>query len=532
MKITILDSIMHGPLKPWLMKPNANDRFVRLLAKVMGTTPIVAFQLQVQLETLLQDYPTLVKYLREEKLPDQSLPLMEHFYEMNIPQHKNAFQQFYYLVYMQETLRYFNTFVIKVDEILWDEDKVFQIDKALAAIRVLTIQINEVIKEYDQNSPENENIHYALSVARFMLIVLYFEIQDYYSYLMENTITPKFFFQNYLHTAYDNAILKYSPIYYENFFWKMYHSNAFQIDIALSFLKKIKGSHLNKNLWLLARYENGIFLFQNGYSEKTVFNDFSLDGGEKIFNEKKQEWLIVLDGLNTGYKRINFINELLDQLEYVNDNINNKKSIPSRLYRFLLQQKEVYSNQLDVTFKSDISLYQNQTISLEANFVETKPEDAPHSQNPTAENSTQKIAAKKSKMPESELNSKFQFGFREKRDPKKVEALKDCVLSLDRSINLLNEDDDNLNRLIELFLSPQIFPGTQRINIGCETAQFKYVINKLEPYFYNLNQKSIGWSQCFFSKKGNVINAQNLYSSNAENPKLKKEMDDIFREFL
>lgn len=469
--------------------------------------------------------------MNEEEVDEPSTMLVEHFYDIELPQHKNAFQQFYYLLYRQEALRFFNSLIFNVEKLEAQLDKDFQVGKAMDAVRVLCIQINDALKDYDPTLQENEITCYALTVARSLLIALFFEIQDYFSLTLENPIPQKFFFQNYLHIPYDPHLLKISPAFYENFYLKMYQYDWFEIRYAKDMMSQIKGSHLKNNEWLLARYENGIFLYENGYSQKLVYDDFFMDCCDSIVKAQKKEWKYEIDKFTTGHKRLLYINELLDELEYVSDNRNNKHSIPSRLYRFLIQQKEIYSSQLSVTFQSDISLHQNQTITFETTPSINNPgHSQPQIKTPEAQVKNENT--QKNKIIDPTDPSKFRFGFRERKDEEKVKALRSCILSLDKAINLLNEDNDNLNQFMDILLATKIVPSKHRINIGCETAQFKYVINKLEPYFTNLNQKSIGWSQCFFSKKGNVINSQNLYSSNAENPKLKKEMDDIFREFL
>lgn len=534
MKITILDSILHGPLKPWLQKLGASDRFTQVLSKAVATTPVTYYQLQEQLEILLQDYPSLLKYLKEEEVSEPSIQLIEHFYEINIPQHSNSFKQFYYLVYLQEALRYFNALIIKVEVLQLQDDKDYQVAKALSAIKVLTIQVNDVLKDYETDLPENENIRYALTATRFILIVLFFEIQDFFSLTIEDPIQPKFFFQNYLHQPFEKDLLNRSPIYYENFIWKMSCNGTFQNDLARVFLQSIKDSHLKTNHWLLARYENAIFIFENGYSQDTVYKDFSAGSGAQIIKEKKQEWTLMMDKLDTGFKRLNFINELLDELEYVSDNRNNSKSIPSRLFRFLLQQKEIYTNHLTVSFQSDISLYQNQIIKIENPSLEREPVNT--AQNHPSPQAVSSLETGSDEPPHSAptLNEKktpvFRFGFKERLNPSRVKALNDCIFALDQAINFLREDDDNLNELMKLLLSQKILPGKQRVDIGCETKQFKYIINKFEPYFHNFNPNAVGWSQSFYSKKDKPINAQNLYSSGGENPKQKAIIDNIFKQ--
>lgn len=534
MKITILDSILHGPLKPWLQKPGASDRFTQVLSKAVATTPVTYCQLQDQLEILLQDYPPLLKYLKEEEVSEPSIQLIEHFYEINIPQHTNSFKQFYYLVYLQEALRYFNALIVKVESLVLQDDKEYHVGKALLAIRVLTIQVNDVLKDYETDLPKNENIHYALTATRFMLIVLFFEIQDFFSLTIEDPIQPKFFFQNYLHQPFEKGLLKRSPIYYENFFLQMHQYDRFEIELVKKYLKEIKENHLKNNERLLARYENGIFLYENGYSSDTVFQDFSIENNEPIFKEIKEEWLLQIDTLNTGYKRLNFINDQLDALQYMDNDRNNRISIPSKLLRFLIQQKEIYANQLSVEFKTNISIYQEQTFTI--NNPPSGRADKVHDVSTDEKQSTATPISllvdrknSKGKNPRKK-DDKFHFGFKERRNPEKLKALKNCITALCNQVNLLNEEKTSVDDFYNLLIADRVIPNKVSVYLGTESTNFRYILDKLKPYFTKLTFAKLEWCGGLISKEGTLMNAQYLYSSKVPNPKEKETIDNIFKQ--
>ncbi len=533
MKITLLDSIMHGPLKPWLLKPNVIDQFVKLLYKATASTPSNVSELQSQLLHLVQDFPDLVQFLKEESLSGSDLPLVDHFYEIAPPQHTNAFQQFYYLLYRQESLRFFNALIIKMDALKMRDDKAYRLQRVFTSLRVLTIYINETLKEYENEEPENENVCYALNVARYMLIVLFFEIQDYFSSDLENCITPKFFFQNYLHLPYPAGFLIRSNYYYENFFLRMYRYDRFEIDLAKKYLREIKEGHLKNDERLMARYENGIFLYENGFSPDAVFQDFSIVNNESVFREIKEEWLLQIDSLNTGYKRLNFINDQLDALQYMDDDRNNRISIPSRLFRFLMQQKEIYANQLSVEFKTNISLYQEQT------FLIDNPPDGGTKDGLNENNSSHLPSNKKKSANESGgkvLNSEpddsriFKFGFKGRHKKDRVTLLRSCIIELCDEVKLLNENISTADDLCDLLISTQVKPGKKSIRLNCYTPQFYYIIESLSPYFSNLNGTSIDWSMSFITKSGTLLKRSNYYRNKTENPQQKKEIDNIIRQ--
>lgn len=533
MKMTLLDSIMHGPLKPWLLKPNVNDQLVKLLYKATSSTPSNVSELLRQLLYLVQDFPDLVQFLKEESLSGSDLPLVDHFYEIVPPQHTNAFQQFYYLLYRQESLRFFNALIIKIDALNIQDDKAYQLEKVFTSLRVLTVIINDALTEYENEESKNDNVCYALTVARYMLIVLFFEIQDYFSLDLENCLTPKFFFQNYLHLTYPQGFLIRSNYYYENFFLKMYHYDRFEIDMAKKYLKEIKECHLKNDERLLARYENGIFLYENGFSPDTVFQDFSIVNNESVFKEIKEEWLLQIDSLSTGYKRLNFINDQLDALQYLDDDRNNRISIPSRLLRFLTQQKEIYANQLSVEFKTDISLYQEQTIMIN-NPPEAGNKDGLNENNSSHLRSNKEKSASESS--ERMLNSVpddsriFKFGFKGRHKKDRVNLLRSCIIELCDEVKLLNENISTADDLCDLLISNQVKPGKKSIRLNCYTPQFYYIIESLSPYFSNLNGTSIDWSMSFITKSGTLLKRSNYYRNKTENPQQKKEIDNIIRQ--
>lgn len=521
------------------MKPNYETQLTKVLYSAMPLHPIAFFDLHEQLEILLQNHPELIRFLNEEEVDEPSTMLVEHFYDIELPQHKNAFQQFYYLLYRQEALRFFNSLIFNVEKLEAQLDKDFQVGKAMDAVRVLCIQINDALKDYDPALPENEVTSYALTVARSILIALFFEIQDYFSLTLENPIPEKFFFQNFLHIPYDPNLLKTSTSYYENFYLKMYQYDWFEIKYAKDMLSQIKSSHLKDNEWLLARYENGIFLYENGYSQKLVYEDFIIDGCEHILRAQKKEWAFEMDKLNTGFERLMYINELLDDLEYVNENRNNKHSIPSRLYKFLLQQKEIYSTQLSVTFTSDITLYQDHTfnfknepppeVDLEEVFPNAPQQNEKDQQSKSKPNQT-KLDAVSSSVPATEIQT-FKFGFKQFTNKDKIAALKSCILQLCDEVNLLNEEFTSPDDLLDILTKNRIKPPSQnKIRLDCETTQFGYIVDKLEPYFSNLNPKTIQHSGCFYSKKDTPITANNLYRNKSDNPRKKKEIDAIINQ--
>lgn len=120
------------------------------------------------------------------------------------------------------------------------------------------------------------------------------------------------------------------------------------------------------------------------------------------------------------------------------------------------------------------------------------------------------------------------FGFKDD-----FEKLKSVVNQLCHQVEFLNEDVTSADELLKVFISKSILPNSVKIQIGCETKNFRYIVNKFKPYFHNLTLANIEKSQLFYSKSDNLITANNLSASNNKNavePKEKATIDKIFKQ--
>jgi len=118
---------------------------------------------------------------------------------------------------------------------------------------------------------------------------------------------------------------------------------------------------------------------------------------------------------------------------------------------------------------------------------------------------------------------KINFGFKGK-----VDNLKTVITQLNFKVNLLNEDMTTPEKLLSVLTNKKLIPGSEEIHLNCETAIFRYIIDKFKPVFSNLKLISIANSKVFYSRNGTLITANNLSSSKIENPKLKDDIDKIF----
>ena len=99
------------------------------------------------------------------------------------------------------------------------------------------------------------------------------------------------------------------------------------------------------------------------------------------------------------------------------------------------------------------------------------------------------------------------------------QKLNKVLYELCRHINFLDQSQCTLNNLMDFFTSKKLTPGQFKIYLGCETVQFRFVLDCLNNYFSNFSIASIEKAETFYSKNGKLLTAQNIYSSRKETPK-------------
>ena len=100
MEIKILDSILHGQLKPWKFNTANTRRLVEVIRSAKADDNIVT-----RLQSLLQDFPALQKLIAEEGNPSNLQPL---YFQPQLPAFKNPGTQFYFLLITTEAQRIFD----------------------------------------------------------------------------------------------------------------------------------------------------------------------------------------------------------------------------------------------------------------------------------------------------------------------------------------------------------------------------------------------------------------------------------------
>lgn len=186
MEVKILDSILHGALKPWKFDINDSKRIIALVKATKAGELQSIDDLTTRLKTLLKDYPALVDEIKQGQ--NDLFQILPMPYKIELPKYGNPATNFYQLIISGESLRIFNEFVYLAEE--WTElvDLRFQISKMLTNIRVLARQTVIELQEqgFTHDSDLNENITYfALYNLKQCLIQLYFSIQEHFKESLE-----------------------------------------------------------------------------------------------------------------------------------------------------------------------------------------------------------------------------------------------------------------------------------------------------------------------------------------------------------
>jgi len=180
MEVKVLDSILHGELKPWKLDASNTRRFTELVKAAKAVSPSTNAELLKQLTALLADCPTLKKWLVTEVISN-STTLQPLSYSIDLPKGKDPVTHFYSAVITAETLRVYNSFMQQ--SVNWNTsiDIPFQTDKLLKSLKVLTQQtIAELQERGFTNAPDEQSdfIHFALYYLQQKLIQLYFSVQE------------------------------------------------------------------------------------------------------------------------------------------------------------------------------------------------------------------------------------------------------------------------------------------------------------------------------------------------------------------
>jgi hypothetical protein len=195
MEIKVLDSIMHGALKPWKMDTTNTRRFTELVKAAKAASPKTIAELQSQMTALLADYPQLKKVLSDTAITNDMIQSLS--YKTVLPKYTDTITNFYFLVITAETLRVYNSILLKAALLTELVDIQYQINKVLNSIKVLAKQTAAELIERDFTTDPNDqsnHVHYALHCLKHSLIQLNFSVQHSFENSMQHTTSLEDFY--------------------------------------------------------------------------------------------------------------------------------------------------------------------------------------------------------------------------------------------------------------------------------------------------------------------------------------------------
>jgi hypothetical protein len=196
MEIKILDSILHGELKPWKLDTSGTKHFTELVRTAKAVSPTTSVELQKQLTALLADYPTLKKWLTTQATSSNTA-VRQLLCTIDLPACSNPFTHFYAAIITAETLRVYNSFMQQ--SVNWNTsiDIPFQTGRLLNSLKVLTQQTVTELKErgfITVPDEQSDTVHFALYYLQDKLIQLYFSVQETFKdYLAQVTTLEDFY---------------------------------------------------------------------------------------------------------------------------------------------------------------------------------------------------------------------------------------------------------------------------------------------------------------------------------------------------
>lgn len=211
MELNVLNSIVHGELKPWKFDANNTKRIIESVRSAKSVTPFTNTDLLSQLSALLQDYPTLLNHVISETKKD-SATLQPLCWKAELPTATTPSTQYYLLLINAETLRIYNTFAQKAKKWTEEVDLKYQVGKLLNNIKVLAQQTSTELKEREfDNVPDGTSnlVHFSLYCLKQSLIALYISIQEVYMPFVSSPTTIEDFFMVDLQEAFEGDLFEH-----------------------------------------------------------------------------------------------------------------------------------------------------------------------------------------------------------------------------------------------------------------------------------------------------------------------------------
>ncbi len=355
MELKILDGIIHGDLKPWLIDISNRKKFAALLTSANSKEPKNNADLLTQVKALVNEFSESKK--KAGALPvAKATAITPHFNKIELPDYTDPFTQFYSLLISKESLRFFNAYLSKAATLTEQVDKVYLTKQSLKSIRTLAKQAGKEIKDLRKltiSDAQKEITEFALLTLKQTLTALFFDIQERFKSHLKEVLTEKDFYINYLDDK-PPATPQVIPTasLFEFQFNNLLADTEYKESKAIDLLKQIRLHTKSESLLLQAALENYIYLQSQNIeivapgikqlTEETIIKQY-LNEAQAAVNKEVNQY-------NYGHQRANVLMASIEELHYIQPGSNNKHSIPSLLLKWLGQQKEMYRQNANATF--------------------------------------------------------------------------------------------------------------------------------------------------------------------------------------
>ena len=247
---------------------------------------------------------------------------------------------------------------------------------------------------------------------------------------------------------------------------------------------------------------------------------------EKLMNDTIREFHqsgvpfeILNWNMHEGMKEI--FNESIDRLlKYLDDSPPSNKVLYIQTRLKQLKQRELQYKQMQEIYpdleKNNFTKLFIEFLEIEADYIrETKDVKIIPAFNPTS----------KARLLVGD-NRLFSFGYKGTDHDLLLSVINQLCLKID----FLNDRRTKPNDLVNILVSKDLSKEQIKVYLKCETVQFSYIVSNLSRCFQSLTPKLIEESALFYSRKNNLITAQNLYSNKIDNPKEKEAIDKILKQ--
>ncbi|MBK8699795.1 MAG: hypothetical protein IPN29_09770 [Saprospiraceae bacterium] len=229
-----------------------------------------------------------------------------------------------------------------------DEMKSFLVNENLKELKYLALSLTEKMNErgFTQTpNPHSEPVLYALYVARYFVIHLFFELQELFADVVKSPVIPKAFFQTFLKELYNEDYLNPAWAFYEFRLMFYIDNNLFSYESVRKIFDQLKAEKsLEQKEQVVAKYENAIYLHLLGHNPAEIQNLLNNTLVSELFNHQKTTIQNRLNSLSLGLDRLDLVNDELNKLYYTDTTTKNHHSVPSLLYHWLTTQATVYTN--------------------------------------------------------------------------------------------------------------------------------------------------------------------------------------------